>query len=80
MQHRHASRMIVGLVLAVALVVGTVIPAAAQSRFVIGTAGIAGALYPMGVAMAETINRHSDRFMASAASSAASVANLRDLQ
>ena len=31
---------------------------AAEKRISIGTAGTAGALYPMGVAMAETINRH----------------------
>ena len=80
MHYRSLVRIAVVVALAGVLMASTVIPAAAQTRFVIGTAGTAGALYPMGVAMAETINRHSDRFRASAASSAASVANLRDLQ
>lgn len=48
-------------------------------QFNIGTAGTGGALYPMGVAMAETINKHSDRFRASAISTNASVQNIREL-
>ena len=52
----------------------------AQERVVIGTAGTAGALYPMGVAMAETINRHVDGVSASAEATAASLANLRGLR
>ena len=51
----------------------------AQERVVIGTAGTAGALYPMGVAMAETINRHTKDISASAESTAGSLANLRNL-
>ncbi len=52
---------------------------AAQRRISIGTAGTAGALYPMGVAMAETINRHVPGFKASAEASSASLENLRNL-
>lgn len=48
-------------------------------RIVIATAGTAGALYPMGVAMAETINRHVKGFSASAEASAGSLENLRNL-
>lgn len=62
--------------IATALSAGSV---AAQDRVVIGTAGTAGALYPMGVAMAETINRHGDGVSASAEATAASLANLRGL-
>ncbi|MBW2000224.1 MAG: TAXI family TRAP transporter solute-binding subunit, partial [Deltaproteobacteria bacterium] len=52
---------------------------AADRRISIGTAGTAGALYPMGVAMAETINRHVPGFKASAEASSASLENLRNL-
>lgn len=48
-------------------------------RFTIGTAGTAGALYPMGVAMAETISKHVDGFSATGEATAASVENLRNL-
>jgi len=48
-------------------------------RFTIGTAGTAGALYPMGVAMAETITRHVEGFAATAEATAGSVENLRNL-
>ncbi len=50
-----------------------------EIHFNIGTAGTGGALYPMGVAIAETINKHSDRFKASAISTNASVQNIREL-
>lgn len=53
--------------------------ASAQERVIIGTAGTAGALYPMGVAMAETINRHVEDITASAEATAASLANIRGL-
>jgi TRAP transporter TAXI family solute receptor len=53
--------------------------AAAEKRISIGTAGTAGALYPMGVAMAETINRHVPGFKASAEASSASLENIRNL-
>jgi len=67
------------LILASMTLLGAGAYAAPKRRFVIATAGTAGALYPMGVAMAETINKHSDRFVASAESSAASVANIRNM-
>ena len=53
--------------------------AAADKRISIATAGTAGALYPMGVAMAETINRHVPGFKASAEASSASLENIRNL-
>jgi TRAP transporter TAXI family solute receptor len=52
---------------------------AEDKRISIGTAGTAGALYPMGVAMAETINRHVPGFKASAEASGASLENIRNL-
>jgi len=67
------------LILASMTLLGVDAMAAPKRRFVIATAGTAGALYPMGVAMAETINKHSDIFVASAESSAASVANIRNM-
>ena len=48
-------------------------------RFTIGTAGTAGALYPMGVAMAETITNHVEGFAATGEATAASIENLRNL-
>ncbi|MGQ9367537.1 TAXI family TRAP transporter solute-binding subunit [Azospirillum sp. ST 5-10] len=58
----------------------TAAPASAEvTRVVIGTAGTAGALYPMGVAMAESINRHSETIRASAEATAGSLANIRNL-
>lgn len=48
-------------------------------RITIGTAGTAGALYPMGVAMAETITKHVDGISATGESTAASIENLRNL-
>ena len=48
-------------------------------RITIGTAGTAGALYPMGVAMAETITNHVDGISATGESTAASIENLRNL-
>ncbi|MEX0730022.1 MAG: TAXI family TRAP transporter solute-binding subunit [Aquisalimonadaceae bacterium] len=50
---------------------------AQTTRITIGTAGTAGALYPMGVAMAETINRHADGIRASAEATGGSVENMR---
>ncbi len=52
---------------------------AADRRISIATAGTAGALYPMGVAMAETINKYVPGFKASAEASSGSVENLRNL-
>ena len=48
-------------------------------NFNIATAGTAGALYPMGVAMGETISKHSDVFKAGAQASNGSVENIRNL-
>jgi TRAP transporter TAXI family solute receptor len=70
------------LIIAAALlaVLALTLPAvAADKRISIGTAGTAGALYPMGVAMAETINRHVPGFKASAEASSASLENIRNL-
>ena len=70
------------LVICMALALGMALSlpaAAADKRISIGTAGTAGALYPMGVAMAETINRHVPGYKASAEASSASLENLRNL-
>ena len=48
-------------------------------RFTIGTAGTAGALYPMGVAMAECITKRAEGFSATGEATAASIENLRNL-
>lgn len=48
-------------------------------RITIGTAGTAGALYPMGVAMAQTITDHVDGIAATGESTAASIENLRNM-
>jgi TRAP transporter TAXI family solute receptor len=48
-------------------------------RFSIGTAGTAGALYPMGVKMAEVITKKVPGFAATGEATAASVENLRNL-
>jgi len=48
--------------------------------FTIGTAGTAGALYPMGVAMAQTITDHVEGFAATGESTAASIANIKGLK
>lgn len=48
-------------------------------RITIGTAGTSGALYPMGVAMAETITKHVDGITATGEATAASIENLRNL-
>src|SRR6056297_3035923 len=45
----------------------------------IATAGTAGALYPMGVALAEVLNNNIDDMTASAESSGASLENMRNL-
>jgi TRAP transporter TAXI family solute receptor len=61
------------------LMVAVAAAAAGVKRISIGTAGTAGALYPMGVAMAQAINRHVPGFKASAEASAASLENIRNL-
>lgn len=48
-------------------------------RYSIGTAGTAGSLYPMGVAMAETITKHVEGLAFTAEATAASVENIRNL-
>ncbi|MCB2225837.1 MAG: TAXI family TRAP transporter solute-binding subunit [Desulfarculaceae bacterium] len=71
---------LVSIAVAALAVVALSLPAmAADKRISIGTAGTAGALYPMGVAMAETINRHVPGFKASAEASSASLENIRNL-
>ena len=47
--------------------------------FTIGTAGTAGSLYPMGVAMAETISNHVPGYSVTGEATAASIENLRNL-
>lgn len=54
-------------------------PQGGATRITIGTAGTSGALYPMGVAMAETITKHVDGITATGESTAASIENLRSL-
>lgn len=51
----------------------------AVKRITFGTAGTAGALYPMGVAMSQTITDHVDGITATGEATAASVENLRNL-
>lgn len=48
-------------------------------RISIGTAGTAGSLYPMGVAMAETITKHVEGLSCTGEATAASVENIRNL-
>ena len=48
-------------------------------RITFGTAGTSGALYPMGVAMAQTITDHVDGISATGEATAASIENLRNL-
>ena len=67
------------IILALALCLG-MSSALADTRYItIGTAGTAGALYPMGVAMAQTITDHVDGISATGEATAASIQNLRDL-
>ena len=54
-------------------------PTATLRRFSIGTAGTAGSLYPMGVAMAETITKHAAGLAFTGEATAASVENIRNL-
>jgi len=51
----------------------------AIKRFSLGTAGTAGALYPMGVAMGQTITKHVPGLAATGEATAASVENIRNL-
>ena len=67
---------LVAVILAIAFADASV---AKDKRISIATAGTAGALYPMGVTMAETINRHVPGIKASAEASGASLENIRNL-
>lgn len=49
------------------------------NRITFGTAGTAGSLYPMGVAMSETITKHVPGIAATGEATAASIENLRGL-
>ena len=53
--------------------------APALKRISIGTAGTAGSLYPMGVAMSETITKHVSGIASTGEATAASVENVRNL-
>ena len=56
------------------------VSAFAETKYItIGTAGTAGALYPMGIAMAQTITDHVEGISATGEATAASIQNLRDL-
>ena len=70
---------IVAIVLCLTLCLGAASALAASQYITIGTAGTAGALYPMGVAMAQTITDHVDGMTATGEATAASIQNLRDL-
>ncbi|MBQ8082068.1 MAG: TAXI family TRAP transporter solute-binding subunit [Clostridia bacterium] len=70
---------LVSLILCLALCLACVASASAAKFITIGTAGTAGALYPMGIAMAQTITDHVDGISATGEATAASIQNLRDL-
>lgn len=73
---------IINLVFVISLLtilMGGIVLAEDKRGITIGTAGTSGALYPMGVAMAQTINNHTENFMANAAASGASLENIRNL-
>ena len=68
------------LLLCICLCGACIASAGAATKFItIGTAGTAGALYPMGVAMAQTITDHVEGISATGEATAASIQNLRDL-
>jgi len=48
--------------------------------FTIGTAGTSGALYPMGIAMAQTLTDHIPNWYVTGEATAASIANIKGLQ
>ena len=48
--------------------------------FTIGTAGTAGALYPMGIAMAQTLSDHIPNWYVTGEATAASIANIKGLR
>lgn len=69
----------VSIILVLSMCLGIMTSAFATTYLTIGTAGTSGALYPMGVAMAQTITDHLDGFSATGEATAASIQNLRDL-
>lgn len=71
---------IVALILSICMYLTFITSASAATKYItIGTAGTSGALYPMGVAMAQTITDHVDGINATGEATAASIQNLRDL-
>lgn len=70
---------IAALLLAMTLAFACIASASATTYITIGTAGTSGALYPMGVAMAQTISDHIPDTVATGEATAASIQNLRDL-
>lgn len=70
---------LVAMLLCLTLCLGVTSAFAATKYVTIGTAGTAGALYPMGVAMAQTITDHLDGISATGEATAASIQNARDL-
>lgn len=71
---------LVTMLLCVTLCMACIAGASAATKFItIGTAGTSGALYPMGVAMAQTITDHIENMSATGEATAASIQNLRDL-
>ena len=70
---------IVAIALCLVLCLGAASAFAATQYITIGTAGTSGALYPMGVAMAQTITDHVEGMTATGEATAASIQNLRDL-
>ncbi len=74
---RRAVLLGIVIILSAGLIAGGVAYGVKHLR--IATAGTTGALYPMGVLMAKTINKYLPEFKASAQATAGSVANLRML-
>ena len=70
---------IIAVALTLIMCLGAVSAMAATKYITIGTAGTAGALYPMGIAMAQTITDHVEGMSATGEATAASIQNLRDL-
>ncbi|MEW5421737.1 TAXI family TRAP transporter solute-binding subunit [Amorphus sp. 3PC139-8] len=62
---------------AVAAVVASAAPAAAQERIAIGTGGTGGLFYVIGAGMADVLNKHMDNSTARAEVTGASVENIR---
>lgn len=70
---------LISIALVLMLCLSAVSAFAATQYITIGTAGTSGALYPMGVAMAQTITDHVEGMTATGEATAASIQNLRDL-